>query len=239
MELWGITDKGSIRDENQDTYEICQLSECACLAVVCDGMGGARAGNVASQLAVRYFVETIQQSTPGQAADERLKQAAAAANAAVFHRSGTDAECRGMGTTLVAAYVDEGEATLINEGDSRAYHISDGGICRITRDHSVVEDLVQRGDITAEEARSHPQKNLITRALGSESVLHADIFQKTLQKGEFLLLCTDGLSNTVSDQELLYEVLHGGDPSDCCKRLLEISLNRGAPDNLTAVLIKY
>ena len=98
--------------------------------------------------------------------------------------------------------------------------------------------MVARGDITPEEARNHPRKNLITRALGSEEHIRADLYEKELQPGDFLLLCSDGLSNIVTDQELLYEVIHGGEPADCCQRLLDITLSRGAPDNVTAVLLQ-
>ena len=115
-----------------------------------------------------------------------------------------------MGTTMVAALVVEQTAYLLNIGDSRAYHINEDGITRLTRDHSVVEDMVARGDITPEEARTHPRKNLITRALGSEERIRADLYEKELQPGDFLLLCSDGLSNIVTDQELLYEAIHGG-----------------------------
>ena len=143
-----------------------------------------------------------------------------------------------MGTTMVAALVDGGLATILNEGDSRAYHITPEGIARVTRDHSLVEDLVLRGDLTPDEARCHPHKNLITRALGAEAALRADLYEQEVNAGEYLLLCSDGLSNVVSDQEMLYEVLHGGDNSDCCQRLLEIAINRGAPDNVTVALIQ-
>ena len=106
------------------------------------------------------------------------------------------------------------------------------------RDHSVVEDLVLRGEITPEQARVHPQKNLITRALGAEAQVRADLYERALAPGDFLLLCSDGLSNVVTDQELLYEVIHGGEPEDCCRRLLDVALSRRAPDNVTAVLLQ-
>ncbi|HIY16701.1 MAG TPA: SpoIIE family protein phosphatase, partial [Candidatus Intestinimonas stercorigallinarum] len=125
-----------------------------------------------------------------------------------------------------------------NIGDSRCYLVQPEGISRITRDHSLVEDLVARGQITPEQARQHPQKNLITRALGAEAKLRADLYRQDLTDGDALLLCSDGLSNTVTDQELLYEVLHGGPGEDCCRRLLDIALSRGAPDNVTAVLLQ-
>ena len=125
-----------------------------------------------------------------------------------------------------------------NVGDSRAYHITSDGIRRITRDHSLVENMVERGDITEEEARRQPNKNLITRALGAEPVLLADCFRQSMAPGDYLLLCSDGLSNVVTEQEMLYEVIHGGEDESCCQRLLDIALHRGAPDNVTAVLIR-
>ena len=144
-----------------------------------------------------------------------------------------------MGTTMVAVAVFDGCAHILNIGDSRAYHIGEEGIRQITRDHSVVEDLVQRGEITPDEARSHPQKNLITRALGSESHVEGDLYEVKLEKGEFILMCTDGLSNVLSDQEILSEVLHGGAAGGCCQRLLDVAISRGAPDNVTAVVIQF
>ena len=143
-----------------------------------------------------------------------------------------------MGTTMVAVLVVEGTAYLLNIGDSRAYHINADGIARLTRDHSVVEDMVARGDITPEQARTHPRKNLITRALGAEAAIRADLYERQLKSGDLLLLCSDGLSNIVTDQELLYEALHGGEAGGCCQRLLDIALSRGAPDNVTAVLFQ-
>ena len=143
-----------------------------------------------------------------------------------------------MGTTMVAVLVVEDTAYLLNIGDSRAYHIDRDGITRLTRDHSVVEDMVARGDITPEQARTHPRKNLITRALGAEERIRADLYERQLKSGDHLLLCSDGLSNIVTDQELLYEVIHGGEIEECCQRLLDIALSRGAPDNVTAVLFQ-
>ena len=133
----------------------------------------------------------------------------------------------------------EEQTSLLNEGDSRAYHITQHGITQLTRDHSLVQDLVQRGELTQDVARNHPRKNLITRALGAEPELNADYFLHPVKPGEFVLLCSDGLSNVVTDQEMLYEVIHGGSPDTCCQRLLDIALHRGAPDNVTVVLIQY
>ena len=240
MKLWGITHRGAVRQQNQDAYAVRELEDGRGLAVVCDGMGGARAGNVASSMAVELFMRKLEeQGQPGDDPQKWLKTAAAHANDGVFQKAVEDPDCTGMGTTLVAALAGNGKAVLLNEGDSRAYHLSEeGGIVRVTRDHSLVEDLVQRGELTREQARTHPHKNLITRALGAEPELRADVFRQPLAAGDYLLLCSDGLSNVVSEQELLYEVIHGGEACTCCRRLLEIALHRGAPDNVTAVLIQ-
>ena len=241
MNLWGITDIGSVREQNQDDYYIEQVEPDLGLAIVCDGMGGAREGNIASQLAVQTFLETAKSSPPQEWRAEPealLHSAAQQANTAVYTMAGREPECRGMGTTMVAALVVGQNAYILNIGDSRCYLVQPDGIRRLTRDHSVVEDLVTRGKITPEQARQHPQKNLITRALGAEAQLRADLYRQALSPGDALLLCSDGLSNVVTEQEVLYEVLHGGPAEDCCRRLLDIALLRGAPDNVTAVLLQ-
>ena len=241
IRVWGITDKGAVRPQNQDGFYLDSPSEHLAVGVVCDGMGGARAGNIASLVAVETFVDALQNWQEDADANPAavLSRAAEQANAAVYHRAATDPDCRGMGTTMVAALVEEGQALILNEGDSRAYHLSEeGGIVRVTRDHSLVEDLVERGELTPDQARTHPHKNLITRALGADPELRADLFRQKLNEGDFLLLCSDGLSNVVSEQEILYEVIHGGEACTCCRRLLDIALHRGAPDNVTAVLIQ-
>ena len=237
MDVWGITHRGVVRQQNQDAFATRKLEDGRIIAVVCDGMGGARAGNVASTMAVELFMDQFARE-PGESDQERLQAAAALANREVFQRSSSDQDCAGMGTTLVAALAGQEEAVILNEGDSRAYHINEGGIALVTRDHSLVEDMVERGELTREQARTHPHKNLITRALGAEPHLAADCFRQSLVPGDYLLLCSDGLSNVVTEQELLYEVIHGDGADTCCQRLLDIALGRGAPDNVTVVLIR-
>ena len=241
MELWGTTNRGVVREENQDAFQIEAFSAQEMFGVVCDGMGGARAGKVASSMAVDTFVEQIRSlwaDGESRAAEDLMLRSAAAANESVHIRSNNDPACYGMGTTIVAVYLKEEHATVLNEGDSRAYHITSDTITQITRDHSLVADLVHRGELTPDQARVHPHKNLITRALGAESELRADIFELDVRPGEYIVLCSDGLSNVVSDQEILYEVLFGGPEDECCKRLLDIAITRGAPDNVTVVLAK-
>lgn len=238
MNVWGITDIGAVRNDNQDSFQIEWLDEQDLLAVVCDGMGGARAGNVASGLAVSAFAEGVrEQVRDGERAwPQVLEQAVYRANEAVHAESLAHEECRGMGTTLVAALVTPETVWVANVGDSRCYQIVDGDISRISRDHSLVEDLVCRGEITPEEARVHPKKNLITRALGVDRTVKVDVFEQP-NRGGYLLLCSDGLSNVVTDEELRREVV-AEDKEHCCGRLLELALDRGAPDNVTVVVVQ-
>ena len=238
METWGITHRGAVRQQNQDAFASQRLEDGRIIALVCDGMGGARAGNVASTMAVDLFMRRFLEQKDEPNDQERMQVSAALANQEVFQRAADDPNCAGMGTTLVAALAGPGEAVILNEEDSRAYHINQEGIVLVTRDHSLVEDMVERGELTREEARNHPHKNLITRALGAEPVLLADCFRQTMAPGDCLLLCSDGLSNVVTEQEMLYEVIHGGENESCCQRLLDIALHRGAPENVTAVLIR-
>ncbi|MBQ4369958.1 MAG: Stp1/IreP family PP2C-type Ser/Thr phosphatase [Oscillospiraceae bacterium] len=240
MNCWSLTDKGIVRKQNEDSMDAVLMKEKDCaVCIVCDGMGGARAGNVASRTARERFMMAFLRDLEGSKSPAQImEKAVGAANAAVYAASREHRECAGMGTTLVAAFVRGSEATIVNVGDSRAYFVNDDGIKRITRDHSVVEDMIDRGDITREEARRHPDKNLITRVLGTELDVSCDVFVRKIESGEFILLCSDGLSNLVSEQEILYEVLHGGELDTCCDRLLSIAKERGAPDNVTMILLQ-
>lgn len=241
MEAWGLTDVGNVREQNQDYYRISQLDEDVLLAVVCDGMGGAKAGNVASRLACEVFSDEVARSLKKEMTLEEmervLRSAAALANVSVYEHSQLSEEFRGMGTTLVSALHTPKGTLVLNIGDSRAYHIGAEGVQQVTTDHSVVELMVRRGELTPEQAKSHPSKNLITRAVGPGTQVAADVFSVPVQEGDFLLLCSDGLSNQMADQEILFEVIHGARTDDCCQRLLEIAKERGAPDNVTSVLI--
>ena len=147
-------------------------------------------------------------------------------------------EFSGMGTTLVAALVAGKQAYIVNIGDSRAYCITSDGIDQLTVDHSLVQMMIQRGELTPEQAKTYPGKNLITRAVGTETAVTADIFHRKMESGQHLLLCTDGLTNLMDDLEILFEVVHGADKSSACQRLLDIAKNRGAPDNVTCVLVQ-
>ena len=241
MQGWGLTDPGCVRKQNQDAYQIVQLDRTAMLCIVCDGMGGAKSGNIASTLAVEVFVEEVRRSWKPSMDQEMIDQmlwgAVKLANFTVYDQAQQFEEFEGMGTTLVAALVRSRSATFVNVGDSRAYCIDREGIFQITKDHSLVQLMVDRGELTPEVAKTYPGKNFITRAIGTEPVVLCDIYHMEVAKGDFLLLCSDGLSNTMDDQEILFEVVHGVNKQHCCKRLLNIAKNRGAPDNVTSVLV--
>jgi len=242
MQYWGLTDPGCARTQNQDAYQIEQLDKNSVLCVVCDGMGGAKSGNVASSLAVDVFVQEIKRNWKGESDPDKLDQmltnAVKLANFTVYDQAQQFDEFTGMGTTLVAVLLQGKYATVVNVGDSRAYSIDETGIRQLTVDHSLVQMMVARGDLTPEKARIYPGKNLITRAIGTEPVVVCDLFHKKVEKGSWLLLCTDGLSNMMDDQEILFEVVYGVDKELCCERLLNIAKNRGAPDNVTSILLE-
>ena len=170
-------------------------------------------------------------------ADQIMKSAVKLANFTVYDQARQFEEFDGMGTTLVAAFIRGRQVSFVNVGDSRAYIINQKGIIQVTRDHSVVQLMVDRGELTSEMAKNYPGKNLITRAVGTESMVSCDVFRRELSKGDYLLLCSDGLSNMMDDQEILFEVVHGVNKERCCKRLLDIAMSRGCPDNVTCVLV--
>ena len=242
MQHWALTDRGCVRSQNQDTYMTHQLDKNTLLCVVCDGMGGAKSGNVASQMAAEVFVQEVQRSWMAGMSKERISQimqtAVRLANTTVFDQSRQFEEFQGMGTTLVAALIQGKLATVVNVGDSRVYRISSDGITQITIDHSLVQLMIRRGEMTPEQARNFPGKNYITRAIGTEPTVKCDIFHLDLKRYDELLLCSDGLTNLVHDQEILFEVVHGEEKSECCQRLLDIAKNRGAPDNVTSILVQ-
>lgn len=241
MQSWGLTDTGCVRKQNQDAYQIEKLDRTSLLCIVCDGMGGAKSGNIASTLAVDVFVQEVRQSWKPRLEQEKIDQilrnAVKLANFTVYDQSQQFPEFDGMGTTLVAVLIHGKKATVINVGDSRAYGIDESGIRQITKDHSLVQLMVDRGELTAERAKTYPGKNFITRAIGTEPTIMSDIFHLDVSKGDYFLLCSDGLSNVMDDQEILFEVVHGVNKAHCCKRLLNIAKNRGAPDNVTSVLV--
>ena len=246
MKSFGLTDKGKVRQNNQDCFIIEKCPPKSCLIIgLCDGMGGARAGGIASQLSNKAFVSYIYAKLTSRAVRATeyrriLTNACVEANGVAYEYSHFDEAFDGMGTTVVGGVIKyNGNGYIINVGDSRAYHISRRGnsIRQITRDHSLVEELMEAGAITKEQARTHPKKNVITRALGTENKVDCDYFEFSLQSGDVLLLCSDGLSNIVSDLEMLDCVREFQEPEPLCRALMSKALNRGARDNVTVVAV--
>ncbi len=251
MKIFGKTDVGLKRRSNQDSFAVLEKGSYA-LAVVCDGVGGANGGEIASDTAVRVFCQSVRSSLSGPDAfsdarrvEDTLSQAVAEANAEVFRKAQEDPELEGMGTTLVAALLHGQDVFIVNVGDSRLYALEkDGTLRQVTVDHSFVQYLIDRGLITPEEAKTHPNRNIILRSLGNTEEVQPDIFR--LQKGDFrqLLLCSDGLYNMI-EPNVLYAVASGTDggrkrPPRLRKRVAELIrlANRGGGvDNITAVLI--
>jgi serine/threonine protein phosphatase PrpC len=242
MKGFGITDRGAVRRENQDSFrmEILEGGDSAVM-VLCDGMGGAQAGSVASRMAEEAFMTHalscfMQPGGPGDL-EQVITDANNYANIKVYDRSFADFGCMGMGTTLVGVLVHGSETVVSNVGDSRAYLLTGGEAVRITRDHSLVEDLVLQGKLSREAARKHPRRNVITRALGVEQTVKCDVFRPAMKPGDLLLLCSDGLSNLVRESELVSALAENPDLESFCRFLLKLTLDRGAPDNVTVAVL--
>ena len=241
MNAFGITDKGKVRSANQDAYRLSLSPDGEyVLAALCDGMGGVHGGEIASAVAADSFMqyaEDMLRREPKSDAAQILREAAAYANLKVYDRAFRDESCRGMGTTLVAALVRPEDAAVVNIGDSRCYWLADGQLQQVTRDHSLVQSMVDRGLITEDEARSHPRKNVIMRAVGLERTIRSDIFRLDIRPGDALLLCSDGLTNMLEDREIFELSKHNPDPLSLGRALMAEALERGATDNVTVVII--
>lgn len=243
MKSFGLTDKGTVRRDNQDSF-ILEKCRNNLIVALCDGMGGAKAGGLASQLSNKAFVAYLYARLTARVSrgDYRsmLEAACAEANGVAYEYSHFSDEFDGMGTTIVGGVIkSNGTGYIINVGDSRAYQICRRGesIRQITRDHSLVEELLEFGVITPEQALNHPQRNVITRALGSDPTVQPDYFEIELEPGDVLLLCSDGLSNVISDEELCRFAAERGEPEQLCRALMHTALERGARDNVTVVAV--
>ncbi len=244
MRAFGITDTGQIRAQNQDTYDIKLFdADKQGIFVVCDGMGGAAGGEVASAIAVETVVKKITEKIKAKMSDSAVKnimsEAIKCANEAIYERAKKEPALIGMGTTVVCAVRNEDALIIANVGDSRAYVINKNRLKQISIDHSLVNDMLIAGKITPEEAYTHPQKNIITRVLGVDEDVKIDFFEIKTNDDMFLLLCSDGLTNEVSDPEICYEVVNAISEQEACRGLVEIANKRGGHDNITAVLVAF
>lgn len=239
MQIHSKIDIGKMRKSNQDACFTATLPDGACLAVVCDGMGGANAGNVASEQAAKAIGEYIDSSYRNGLdtfeLSSLLQSAIRSANISVYDMSVSDPKLEGMGTTVVAAIIKEDIAVISHVGDSRIYLINDE-ITQLTRDHSVVQSLIESGKLTQQEARVHPRRNVITRALGIEENIIIDSSEVPLSAGDTMLLCTDGLTNFVDNPDIL-NTFRNNDISEVAQKLIDLANLNGGGDNITVVTV--
>lgn len=236
MKAYVMTDVGRVRLTNEDASYLPVSGER--FAAVADGMGGHRAGEVASAMAIQVFSQILREAD-GPASEEVLIRAVDLANAAIYRQSRQDPGQHGMGTTLTGLWFGSDYVYLCHVGDSRAYLLRNEALMQMTNDHSLVNELLERGEITHKEARVHPQRNMITRALGTGKHVISDIIRMDYRPGDCWLLCTDGLSNYLSSSELA-RILRMDIPwEDKLGSLVEAALQRGGADNITALVIPY
>lgn len=241
MDIVGKTDRGLIRQHNEDAFAYGSFDDGVNWSLVCDGMGGIHGGRIASSVATDMISEKIKKcyskAMPVSSLENLLLSAIATANVAVYDRGSVDDDLRGMGTTVVAAVVKNNEACIAHVGDSRAYKISNGSIEQITKDHSLVQEMLDKGQITREEFETTPIKNIITRALGIGEEVDIDFDFVCINEDEALILCSDGLSGLVSDREILETYLNN-DFESLADRYIDLANANGGRDNITVVVMK-
>ena len=242
MKSFGLTDKGKVRKDNQDCFiiEKCQSKACMIVAL-CDGMGGAKAGGIASQLSNKAFVSYIYAKLTSRVSrtvdyKRMLSDACAEANGVSYEYSHFDEAFSGMGTTMTVIWEDDERVLLGHVGDSRAYRVREKSIRQISQDHSMVAEMVRRGVLTEEEARVHPYRNIITRALGTDETVEVDAEELDKRPGDLYLLCSDGLSEYVQNESLLYILRKHPSLEEAADVLLNMALEGGGRDNISVVL---
>lgn len=242
MLVGACTDIGKIREVNQDSYYCCNKNDMA-LFIVADGMGGHKAGEIASKMAIDSIKKSFEDNSvlvkngqilPTELIIRSLKNA----NVMILEKSKTDESCDGMGTTITLAYIYNNKIHIGHIGDSRAYLCRNNKLTQLTEDHSLVAELVKNGTISKEEAKFHPQKNIITRALGTDEDVDVDIIIKDIDKDDIYLLCTDGLTNMVNDDLIKNIILSSNNVQHICERLVYTANEAGGIDNSTAIIIK-
>ncbi|MGE5632904.1 MAG: Stp1/IreP family PP2C-type Ser/Thr phosphatase [Caulobacteraceae bacterium] len=245
MRSVGRTDRGLVRKANEDSY-LCEKLEGikdTYLHIVADGMGGHNAGEVASSMAVQVIASYIKENLQSLEHEDRevediIRNAILHANDKIYKKSIVDNDCLGMGTTLSMALVRNRTVYIGHVGDSRVYLIRGSNITKLTEDHSLVAELVKAGSIKPEEALCHPQKNVITRALGTEYTLEVDISRCDLEYGDYILICSDGLSNSICEDEIMKVVTNSQDIDEACEILVGKAKEKGGFDNITVIIIQ-
>ncbi len=237
-----LSDKGRVRQVNEDSVWVGNIQGEYVLGIVADGMGGHRAGDTASRLAVQTVISDLQGLEAGLSAEAcraALHDAILHANDVVFHVAQTSDDYHNMGTTVVAVLLKGSQGIIGHIGDSRAYLISEEGLRLITQDHSLVNELLKTGQISQEEAASHPRRNVLTRALGTDSEVSVELDHIELSSGEVLLLCSDGLSNMITRDQIETVALAGIALDERARHLVALALEAGGEDNITVALFEY
>lgn len=240
MQIFSKTDKGMVRHVNEDAFAAGELNNGMCWAIVCDGMGGEKCGEVASATAVKvisdYILSSYRVGMSANSIRTMLISAASQANIKIYDMAKKSQDMKGMGTTVVACVIVENTAYVVHAGDSRLYHIHDGQVAQVTRDHSMVQNMVEKGQITATEAKVHPRKNIITRALGVNEDVEVEYDEFNIYSSDILLLCTDGLTNFV-DVATMQNTVQNTSLDQIADKLVQLANNSGGGDNITAVVI--
>lgn len=242
MNMVVVSDRGQIRQLNEDFAEIVKNESNQVLAVVADGMGGHKAGDVASFMAASTLKEEFinkQSFTTAEEAENWLKTFIQKANDNILTHAKNNASCEGMGTTIVATIITDQFATIAHVGDSRCYLKSDAGFVQITNDHSLVYELMKTGQISKEEAEIHPMKNVVLRSVGTDEVVKIDISTIILEPNNYLLLCSDGLSNKLNDKEMNEVLEMSTSLEDKANQLIHLANDYGGEDNITVAIIHY
>ncbi|BCU82185.1 Stp1/IreP family PP2C-type Ser/Thr phosphatase [Polycladomyces sp. WAk] len=241
MKMAWRTDTGRVRKHNEDSIGLFRTKKGALVAVVADGMGGHQAGDVASRHAVeiiRRELDTLSSRADVEERRQRLLEAVQKANQSVFQLANEVQKYKGMGTTLIAAVIAKREIVLAHIGDSRAYLLHRGGLYQLTEDHSLVNILKKHGQITEEEARNHPQRNVIIRSLGTNEEVEADIIETPWNPGDTLLMCTDGLTGMVDVRQIGLVLTSRMTLDQQADRLVQLANEAGGTDNISLILLK-
>ncbi len=240
MKVVAKSDIGKLREQNQDAFSYGEFKDGSVWAVVCDGMGGAAGGSIASSLAVEVISEKLsscyKQGMTTKSIHNLLLSAIECSNLKIYNMAANDSSLKGMGTTVVIAVVIGDIVYIANAGDSRAYLATKTDFKQLTRDHSIVQLMIENGEITADEAKDHPRKNIITRALGVDENIAVDYYEEKITSEDILLLCTDGLTNFAETDEI-YRIISVSDKSEIAGKLIDRANENGGGDNITIVTI--
>lgn len=241
LEIYGMTDKGMVRAQNQDAIYISENEDIK-LYIVADGMGGANAGDIASKKCIEFVKEYIFENYTEKSINDilnLLKDAIDYSNKKVYQLSITNPEYEGMGTTVITLLIVKNKLYIAHAGDSSLFRIRKNIIRKITKDHTYVQQLIDDKTITKQEAKVHPKRHMITKVLGCDEIIEPDILMKKIEDYDYIVMCTDGLTNIVSDKEIMNIVKENDNSKISCTKLIDLANERGGHDNISVIILKY